>query len=437
MRNTRLHIRLALALPLMMAAGCQVDDLTPKAEKPLPQKILASMKAKGMNKSSPIMLRIFKEEGLLEVWKQKDTGRYDLVRSYDICKWSGRLGPKFMENDRQAPEGFYTVRPAQMNPKSSYHLSFNIGFPNAYDSAHGRSGAHLMVHGACSSSGCYSMSDEQVEEIFAFARDSFRGGQTAFQIQALPFRMTPQNMARYKGDPNFAFWENLKEGYDHFEIAKVPPKVDVCEKRYVFNVEAPEGYGFSPSGACPPMAQPASLKTAYESHKAKHADTFAKVAAKGNLAPRKPSIKGPQEAAVIAAWQKRRVRGEAVGNNAPYLPDTAIAAAPPQPDQSAVASIEPRQQEEPAPQMPAASEMAMTAAPATAPVTAQPETRTAAAPAKPVAADTQASAEFPPAPPAPDASQPAQTVAAPAPAPVAESSQTLAVKKPWWKMFGN
>src|SRR5690606_24552861 len=123
------------------------------------------------------------EEGTLEVWKQKDTGRYDLVTSYEICKWSGKLGPKFREGDRQAPEGFYTVSPARMNPKSSYYLAFNIGYPNAYDRYHGRGGSHLMVHGACSSAGCYSMTDDQMREIYAFARDAFSGGQRDFQIQ--------------------------------------------------------------------------------------------------------------------------------------------------------------------------------------------------------------------------------------------------------------
>src|SRR5690606_19881455 len=102
-------------------------------------------------------------------------------------------------------------------------------------------GSNLMVHGACSSSGCYSMTDGQMEESYAIARESFKGGQQEFQIQAYPFRMTAANMARYRNDSNFAFWKNLKEGYDMFEITKVPPKVDVCEKRYVFNLNAPLG----------------------------------------------------------------------------------------------------------------------------------------------------------------------------------------------------
>ncbi len=138
-----------------------------------------------------------------------------------------------------------------MNPRSNYHLSFNIGYPNAYDRANGRTGSNLMVHGACSSSGCYSMTDAQIEQIYAFGRDAFQGGQTEFQIQAFPFRMTAANMARYRNDPNYDFWKMLKVGYDNFEITKVPPKVDVCEKRYVFNQVAPEGTTFDPTGACP------------------------------------------------------------------------------------------------------------------------------------------------------------------------------------------
>ena len=63
-----------------------------------------------MPRNSPVMARIFKEEGKVEIWKQKTNGRYDVIASYDICKWSGKLGPKFIEGDRQAPEGFYTVR---------------------------------------------------------------------------------------------------------------------------------------------------------------------------------------------------------------------------------------------------------------------------------------------------------------------------------------
>lgn len=320
-----------------LLGGCQgsFDDLVPKDTAPLPDRIVHAMKAKGMTRHSPIMVRIFKEEGQLEVWKQQDTGRYDLIASYDICKWSGKLGPKFREGDRQAPEGFYTVNPWQMNPKSSYYLAFNIGYPNAYDLVHGRTGSNLMVHGACSSAGCYSMTDEQVREIYAFARDAFQGGQTAFQIQAFPFRMTAANMARYRNDPNFAFWEMLKEGYDHFELTKVPPKVDVCEGRYVFNRIAEEGTRFSPTGQCPPTSQPEKLMVAYTTHKSNYEAAFATALSGGDLPGPSPTIKGIDEAVLVSKWSQARARGERVTREPPSLAsETAIVATPPEPSRA-------------------------------------------------------------------------------------------------------
>ncbi|TKT75334.1 murein L,D-transpeptidase family protein [Aquamicrobium sp. LC103] len=372
--------RAGLLIAALALAGCNgtLEDISPKATKPLPTKLVSEMKAKGMRTTSPIMVRIFKEEGVLEVWKQKDTGRYDLATSYEICKWSGKLGPKFTEGDRQAPEGFYMVRPHQMNPQSSYHLAFNIGFPNNFDRAHGRTGQHLMVHGACSSSGCYSMTDEQVEQIYAFARDAFKGGQTDFQIQAFPFRMTAANMARYRDDPNYGFWKNLKEGYDHFEITKVPPKVDVCGKRYVFNQLPEPGRAFSPTAACPATTQPESLQTAYKTYQSTYEAAFSAALGSSKSGKPAPSIAGLQEAALVADWSRRRARGERVSREPPSLnePQTAVASAPAQPaaTPATVAAV-------PTPP-PAARQQA--AAPAPVP---QQEAPSVAAPTPPALAD--------------------------------------------------
>ncbi len=336
---------------MMVLAACQgsLEDIAPKAEKRLPEKFIMAMKAKGMTRSSPIMVRIFKEEGELEVWKRKDTGRYEVIAGYHICKWSGKLGPKFREGDRQAPEGFYKVAPAQMNPRSSYYLAFNIGFPNTYDRANGRTGSHLMVHGACSSAGCYSMTDEQIAEIYAFARDAFRGGQKAFQVQAYPFRMTPENMARYRSDPNYKFWRMLKEGHDHFEITKVPPKIDICERKYVFNRIAEEGEEFSALRACPRTTQPERLTLAYADYKATYTAAFASAVDKQNLASRKPSIAGAKEAALVSKWSKARARGERVSREPPSLSNPAsapIVAPVPEPKPVVVAKPEPEEKPE-------------------------------------------------------------------------------------------
>ena len=185
---------------------------------------------------------------------------YALLKTYPICRWSGELGPKIKEGDRQAPEGFYTITPGLMNPNSNYYLAINIGFPNAYDRANGRTGAFLMIHGDCSSRGCYAMTDEQIAEIYALARESFFGGQKSFQIQAYPFRMTPLNMAKHRNSPHMAFWKMLKQGYDHFEVTRQEPKVDVCEKRYVFDAES--SGKFSAADRCPAYRVPDDLVAA-------------------------------------------------------------------------------------------------------------------------------------------------------------------------------
>ena len=237
-------------------AGCNLSDVTSgRAQAPLSEKMLADIAAKNMDKESPILARIFKEEAEMEIWKQTRDGEYALLKTYPICRWSGDLGPKKKEGDRQAPEGFYTITPGQMNPASNYYLAFNTGFPNTYDRAWGYTGSELMVHGDCSSRGCYAMTDEQIQEIYALARESFFGGQKAFQLQAMPFRMTALNMAKHRNSPHFAFWKMLKEGYDNFEATKQEPKVAVCEKRYVFDPAQPENASkplkFDSKGKCP------------------------------------------------------------------------------------------------------------------------------------------------------------------------------------------
>jgi murein L,D-transpeptidase YafK len=239
-------------------AGCQTDGSFPtlpaKAMKPLSPTMLSELEKKSMPLESPILVRIFKEEAELEVWKQDASGQFAMLKSYPICRWSGELGPKVKQGDRQAPEGFYTITPGQMNPNSNYYLSFNLGFPNAYDKANDRDGQFLMVHGDGSSAGCYAMTDEQMGEIYALGRESFFGGQKSFQVQAYPFRMTPLNMAKHRNSPHMAFWRMLKEGNDHFEITRAEPKINVCDKRYIFNAGEPAGarapLAFNPRGKC-------------------------------------------------------------------------------------------------------------------------------------------------------------------------------------------
>ncbi|MFC3265300.1 L,D-transpeptidase family protein, partial [Camelimonas abortus] len=229
---------MAFAVVALALAACKEGGPgSARARAPIPPKTVALMQSKGMSPSAPILIRSYKKESELEIWKKNDKGEFALLKTYPICRWSGQLGPKVREGDRQAPEGFYTITPAQMNPNSNYYLSFDTGFPNAYDRAHGRTGKYLMVHGACSSAGCFSMTDEQIAEIYAIGREAFFGGQRSFQFQSYPFRMTPENLARYRNDPNIEFWKNLKEGSDYFEVTRQEPAVGVCNRRYVFGAQ--------------------------------------------------------------------------------------------------------------------------------------------------------------------------------------------------------
>ena len=211
--------------------------LPTKAMQELSPELLSLLQQKNMSKDSPIVLRIFKEESELEVWKQDTTGHFQMLKIYPICRWSGDLGPKRHEGDHQAPEGFYTVTVEMMNPNSNSYLAINTGFPNAFDKSNDRDGSFLMIHGGCLSSGCYAMTDEQMAEIYSLARDSLLGGGESFQIQAYPFRMTPANLARHRTNPNMAFWLMIKIGNDHFEATHLEPKVEVCNRRYVFDAQ--------------------------------------------------------------------------------------------------------------------------------------------------------------------------------------------------------
>ena len=229
---------LALAMPILalgaVIAASPASAEPSKAFAPIPAATLALMQARGTTAAAPVLFRAYKKESEIEVWKRAGTGRFVHVKTFPICRWSGQLGPKRKSGDRQTPEGFYTVPQRQMNPNSRYYLSFDVGYPNAYDRAHGSTGSAVMVHGVCSSMGCFAMTDQVVGEIYAIAREAFAGGQSAFQFQSYPFRMTAANMARHRTDPNIDFWRQLKEGADRFDAIGEEPAVGVVAGRYTF-----------------------------------------------------------------------------------------------------------------------------------------------------------------------------------------------------------
>ena len=188
-------------------------------------------KALNLQIGAPVFIRIFKQGAVLELWL-KGAQRYQLFRSYPICAFSGALGPKTMEGDGQAPEGIYQIKRAQMNPASRFHLSFNLGYPNAYDQAHGYTGSALMVHGNCVSIGCYAMTDAKIEEIYTLMARAFAAGQLSIPVHAFPFRLTTDALAANKSQPYLNFWQELAPIYQAFEDHALPPKVLVVAGRY-------------------------------------------------------------------------------------------------------------------------------------------------------------------------------------------------------------
>ena len=278
----------ASALMLAVSAIPSRGDVA-KSLAPIPSATVALMAAKHTAPAAPLVIRTYKKEAELEVWKLNTDGRYVYIKTFPICRWSGQLGPKQRTGDRQTPEGFYPIGPKQMNPNSHYYLSFDTGFPNAYDKAHGATGSAVMVHGTCSSMGCFAMTDKEVGEIYAIAREALKGGQPAFQMQVYPFHMTAKNMALYRSDPNIAFWNQLKEGSDRFESTGEMLQTSVLGGRYAFA----------------PSADPAKDAQAKAFHAAEQAKITDLIAG-GSAAVRTTYSDGGQNA-IFAALMKKGV----------------------------------------------------------------------------------------------------------------------------------
>jgi len=192
---------------------------------------------KGLAAGSPIMIRVFKDESELELWVKKGD-RFELFSVYRICNWSGALGPKLNEGDRQSPEGLYSIGARQLHRTGRWRRSLDLGFPNTFDKAHGRTGSYILVHGGCTSTGCFAMTNGVMEEIFALSEAALARGQDRIQVHVFPFRMTLKNLAAHADSPWSSFWSGLKGAYDLFEQTRIPPRVSVCNKQYAVGKDA-------------------------------------------------------------------------------------------------------------------------------------------------------------------------------------------------------
>lgn len=221
----------SLSIPHLADAGVPSSPRSRAAVERTEPDVKQALAKQGLQLGAPVFIRIFKEPAVLELWIEK-TNRFHLFRTYNICAYSGSLGPKLKEGDKQAPEGFYFVRADQMNPNSSYHLSFNLGYPNAFDRHHRRTGSALMVHGECASIGCYAMGNESIEEIWTVCSRALENGQSFFRVHCFPFPLAPANLERHATNRWQKFWQEMKPIYDHFEETRVPPNVVVRDGKY-------------------------------------------------------------------------------------------------------------------------------------------------------------------------------------------------------------
>jgi murein L,D-transpeptidase YafK len=239
------------------AQALTASSQIPKHLRPIAADTAALITLAGVSQRAPLHLRVFKEESELEVWKQHADGTYVHIKTYPICNFSGGLGPKQRYADYQSPEGFYTVEPRHMRPNSSYHLAFDVGYPNALDRSLGRTGNLIMVHGMCKSVGCFAMTNGLIEDIYALAREAFAGGQTSIPVHSFPFRMTPAAMAQHATHPHASSWQPLQQAYWSFEATRRLPRVATCEKRYVVN---PLWFDGAPKSGDPAAACPAHIE---------------------------------------------------------------------------------------------------------------------------------------------------------------------------------
>lgn len=234
----RLVVLILLLVLFSTPAVAQTPISSPRARQAIARQrgpLQRQLAARGFAWGAPLFIRIFKAERILEVWLQKPSG-YDRFSSFSICTYGGKgLGPKLSQGDGRAPEGFYFVTPNRMNPFSRFHLAFNLGYPNRYDRAHGRTGGALMVHGGCISIGCFAMTDRTMETVYTLADAALRNGQPFFRVHIFPFRMNQRNMQRHRRSLWIGFWRNLKDGYDWFaEHHHTPPNVVLDKGRYGF-----------------------------------------------------------------------------------------------------------------------------------------------------------------------------------------------------------
>lgn len=185
-----------------------------------------------------IYIRSFKYDSELEVWvKNKSTEKFKLFKIYKICALAGSLGPKRMAGDYQVPEGFYYIN--EFNPRSMYHLSLGLNYPNASDkmlSDLSQPGGDIYIHGSCVTTGCIPITDGQIEELYILAAHAKDLGEDFIPVHIFPVNFNNPRSVAYLNRYllNFseytAFEKSMRNAFYYFEKNRAIPLVLVNSK---------------------------------------------------------------------------------------------------------------------------------------------------------------------------------------------------------------
>ena len=221
-----------------------------------PSALAMELAEKGFQLGAPAFIRIFKADSSLEMWMLRG-GRFELYRRYTICKWSGVLGPKLHEGDRQSPEGVYYVTGGDLIVNRRWHRAMNVGFPNARDEALGLTGSGILIHGKCTSIGCFALTDGVVEDVFEIVQAALDAGQPRIPVHIFPFALTREKLASTEHAEWSDFWKQLKRGHDLFLRDRLPPRVFVCNGQYAFQSRRQRVVSLENNPVCTAVTRPA------------------------------------------------------------------------------------------------------------------------------------------------------------------------------------
>jgi murein L,D-transpeptidase YafK len=259
---TIIHMALVLIVPFTENAlgarrSSHVTSVTAKAIE-----LSKAFEAKGLKLGAPVFIRVYKQTSEMELWVEKGA-RFVLFKTYGICRWSGGLGPKYYEGDRQSPEGLYRITPADLIVNARWDRAMNINYPNSFDVINGRSGSGILIHGKCGSIGCFAIQDRNVEEVYGAVRAALEGGQAYIPVLSLPFRFADLAPSREDTRQMSEFWADLRRADLLFERDRLPPAAWICDGRYYFADRRGDSHRHTVHlPGCTPLRKPAHGRVA-------------------------------------------------------------------------------------------------------------------------------------------------------------------------------